>query len=67
MYVSIKELAVREGISEAQIYRNVHQMEASGRYPQAVKESGGLKIRTDDYDDFLCFRRRMKIGRKGED
>lgn len=64
MYVSIKDLAVREGCSVSQVYRNVREMEDSGLYPQGVKESGGLKIRVEDYDDFLCRRRRIKVGRE---
>ena len=64
MYVSIKDLAVREGCSVSQVYRNVREMESSSLYPQGVKESGGLKINVDNYDDFLCRRRRKKIGRK---
>lgn len=64
MYVSIKELAVREGCSVSQVYRNVREMESSSLYPQGVKESGGLKINVDNYDDFLCRRRRKKIGRE---
>lgn len=63
MYVSIKDLAVREGCSVSQVYRNVREMESSSLYPQGVKESGGLKINVDNYDDFLCRRRRKKIGR----
>ena len=46
MYVSIKELAFREGLSVSQIFRNVHEMEKSGRYPRAVKECKGLKVKT---------------------
>lgn len=64
MYVSIKVLAEREGCSASQVYRNVREMEDSGLYPQGVKESGGLKINVDNYDDFLCRRRRKKIGRE---
>lgn len=64
MYVSIKDLAVREGCSVSQVYRNVREMESSSLYPQGVKESGGLKINVDNYDDFLCRRRRKKIGRE---
>lgn len=64
MYVSIKDLAVREGCSVSQIYRNVREMESSSLYPQGVKESGGLKINVDNYDDFLCRRRRKKVGRE---
>lgn len=60
MYVSIKDLAVREGCSVSQVYRNVREMESSSLYPQGVKESEGLKINVDNYDDFLCRRRRMK-------
>ena len=66
MYVSIKELAFREGLSVAQIFRNVHEMEKTGRYPRAVKECKGLKVKTEDYDDFLFKRREAKVGRKGE-
>ena len=43
MYVSIKDLAEREGCSVSQVYRNVREMESSSLYPQGVKESGGLK------------------------
>ncbi|MBQ1292815.1 MAG: hypothetical protein IIY21_02170 [Clostridiales bacterium] len=64
MYVSIKDLAVREGCSVSQVYRNVREMESSSLYPQGVKESGGLKINVDNYDDFLCRRRRKKVGRE---
>ena len=64
MYVSIKVLAEKEGCSTSQVYRNVREMEDSCLYPQGVKESGGLKIRIEDYDDFLCRRRRKKVGRE---
>lgn len=64
MYVSIKVLAEREGCSASQVYRNVREMESSSLYPQGVKESGGLKINVDNYDDFLCRRRRIKVGRE---
>lgn len=66
MYLSIKELAFREGLSVSQIFRNVHEMEKSGKYPRAVKECKGLKVKTEDYDDFLFEKRRVKFGRKGE-
>lgn len=64
MYVSIKELATREGLSVDQIYRNVHQMERSGRYPQAVRECKGLRVRVEDYDDYQFVKRRAKIERR---
>lgn len=64
MYISVKALAIQEGCSERQIYRNVCEMEATDMYPYAVKESGGLKIDPEAYNSFLCRKRRLKIDQK---
>ena len=64
MYISVKALAMQEGCSERQIYRNVCEMEATDMYPYAVKESGGLKIDPEAYNSFLCRRRRLKVDQK---
>ena len=64
MYISVKALAMQEGCSERQIYRNVCEMEATDMYPNAVKESGGLKIDPEQYNRFLCRRRRAKVDQK---
>lgn len=64
MYISVKALAIQEGCSERQIYRNVCEMEATDMYPNAVKESGGLKIDPEAYNSFLCRRRRLKVDQK---
>lgn len=64
MYISVKALAMQEGCSERQIYRNVCEMEATDMYPYAVKESGGLKIDPEQYNRFLCRRRRAKVDQK---
>lgn len=64
MYISVKALAIQEGCSERQIYRNVCEMEATDMYPNAIKESGGLKIDPEAYNSFLCRRRRLKVDQK---
>ena len=64
MYISVKALAIQEGCSERQIYRNVCEMEATDMYPLAVKESGGLKIDPEAYNRFLCRKRRLKVEQK---
>ena len=63
MYVSVKMLAVQEGCSVDTVFRNYRAMEQSGLYPMAVKQSGGIKIDPEAYNDFLCQRRRLKINR----
>lgn len=62
MYISVKALALQEGCSVSTVMRNVHRMETSGMYPKAVKESGGLKIDPEAYNDYLCKERRLKTG-----
>lgn len=64
MYISVKALALQEGCSVKQVYRNVHELELSGMYPDAVKESGGLKIDPKAYNRFLCRKRRLKVDQK---
>lgn len=64
MYISAKALALQEGCSVQQVYRNVHELELTGMYPEAVKESGGLKIDPEAYNSFLCRRRRLKVDQK---
>lgn len=64
MYISVKALAMQEGCSEKQIYRNIAELERTGMYPLAVKESGGLKIDPEAYNRFLCRRRRTKVDLK---
>ena len=66
MYISVKALAIQEGCSLALIYQNVKQMEETGMYPNAVKESGGLKIDPEAFNSFLCRKRRLKINQKDE-
>ena len=64
MYISVRALAMQEGCSEKQIYRNIAELERTGMYPDAVKESGGLKIDPEAYNSFLCRRRRLKVDQK---
>lgn len=64
MYISAKALALQEGCSVQQVYRNVHELELTGMYPNAIKESGGLKIDPEAYNSFLCRRRRLKVDQK---
>lgn len=64
MHISAKALALQEGCSVQQVYRNVHELELTGMYPDAVKESGGLKIDPEAYNSFLCRRRRLKVNQK---
>lgn len=67
MYISVKALALQEGCSVDQVYRNVHELELTGMYPEAIKESGGLKIDPEAYNSFLCRRRRLKVDQKLQD
>ena len=60
MYVSIKDLAVREGCSVSQVYRNVREMERSGLYPNGVMQVGKVRVSKEDFEDFLLRKRRMK-------
>ena len=60
MYVSIKDLAVREGCSVSQVYRNVREMERSGLYPNGVMQVGKVRVSREDFEDFLLRKRRMK-------
>ena len=64
MYISVKALALQEGCSVQQVYRNIYELEQTGMYPLAVKESGGLKIDPEAYNSFLCRRRRLKVDQK---
>ena len=64
MYISVKALALQEGCSVQQVYRNIYELEQTGMYPYAVKESGGLKIDPDAYNRFLCRKRRLKVDQK---
>ena len=64
MYISVKALALQEGCSVQQVYRNIYELEQTGMYPLAVKESGGLKIDPEQYNRFLCRRRRAKVDLK---
>ena len=64
MYISVKALALQEGCSVDLIYLNIKEMEATDMYPYAVKESGGLKIDPEQYNRFLCRRRRLKVDQK---
>ena len=64
MYISVKALALQEGCSVDLIYLNIKEMEATDMYPLAVKESGGLKIDPEQYNRFLCRRRRAKVDQK---
>ena len=64
MYISVKALALQEGCSVQQVYRNIYELEQTGMYPYAVKESGGLKIDPEQYNRFLCRRRRAKVDQK---
>lgn len=60
MYLSIKQLAAREGVTERTIYRHVERMEATGLYPEAVKQIGGLKVDPEAFDRYATRERRMK-------
>ena len=64
MYISVKALAMQEGCSVQQVYRNIYELEQTGMYPLAVKESGGLKIDPEAYNSFLCRKRRLKVDQK---
>ena len=64
MYISVKALALQEGCSVQQVYRNIYELEQTGMYPLAVKESGGLKIDPEAYNSFLCRKRRLKVDQK---
>ena len=66
MYISVKALALQEGCSVQQVYRNIYELEQTGMYPLAVKESGGLKIDPEQYNRFLCRRRRAKVDLKNK-
>jgi hypothetical protein len=58
MYVTTKMLAEREGCSVKTIDRIRLRMERSGLYPNAVKRTGTIKIRTEDFDDYVLRERR---------
>ena len=58
MYVTTKMLAEREGCSVKTIDRIRLRMERSGLYPKAVKRTGTIKIRTEDFDDYVLRERR---------
>ena len=60
MYVTAKMLAEREGCSVTTINRIRIRMEKSGRYPNAVKRTGTIKIKEEDFDDFTLRERRNK-------
>lgn len=64
MYISVKALAMQEGCSISTVWANVRKMELTGMYPNATKESGGLKIDPEAYNSFLCRRRRLKVDQK---
>lgn len=58
--LDIRQLAERSGCSESLIRKRVREMEETGRYPEAVKQLGGLKVNAQDFDDFIYRRRRAK-------
>ena len=58
--LDIRQLAERSGCSESLIRKRVREMEETGRYPEAVKQLGGLKVNAQDFDNFIYFRRRSK-------
>ena len=64
MYISVKALAMQEGCSVSTVWSNIRKMKMSGMYPNATKESGGLKIDPDEYNNFLCRQRRLKINKR---
>lgn len=64
MYISVKALAMQEGCSVSTVWKNVRKLEDSGMYPEAIKESGGLKIDPEAYTSFLCRQRRLKINKR---
>ena len=67
MYLSVEMLAKREGVSVSTISRAYRRMEKTELFPNAVKMIGGIKINTEDFDNFLTRERRIKSGGKGDD
>lgn len=60
MYVTIRQLAADLECSTRTIIRNYREMEATGLYPEAVIQISGIKIKREDFMDFLTRKRRLK-------
>lgn len=60
MYVSISMLATKEGCSVATISRIAREMEGSGNYPTAIRRAGKTLINTEDFEHYVCRRRRKR-------
>ena len=60
MYVTQKTLAASEGCSIDTIIRIRKRMEKSGKYPDAVKKTGVIKICKEDFEAYCCYERRAK-------
>ena len=61
MFITVKMMAQREGVSEATIWRTIREMEETGEYIGAIKRLGRVQIDTDMFDHYVM---RREYGRK---
>jgi len=61
VFITIKMMAQREGVSEATIWRAIKEMEQTGEYIGAIKRLGRTQIDVDMFDQYV---RRRQYGGK---
>ena len=61
VFITVKMMAQREGVSEATIWRAIKEMEQTGKYIGAIKRLGRTQIDVDMFDQYV---RRRQYGSK---
>jgi hypothetical protein len=62
VYVTKQMLATKYGCSVRTISRVITEMEATDMYPMAIRRICGVQVNDDDFERYLC--RRKRNGKK---
>ena len=60
MYVSLEMMATKYSVSVATVRRIIKEMEQSGRYIGAIKRVGKTEVNDEDFEHYVCRRKRKK-------
>lgn len=67
MYVSLEMMATKYSVSVATVRRIIKEMEQSGRYIGAIKRVGKTEVNDEDFEHYVCRRKRRNTVRASEE